>query len=144
MDMPGAGGARSAVVTDNRLGGGLLASIDASPGEQVRMSWRANRTQHSRRAVGGKLMVTTHRMVFLPHRLDAITGGQVWCAALAECQAAGVEPKGGDRYGGDRYGGGLRDRLRIDTDSGPQLFVVNTLDQVRAAIGDAITATPRP
>jgi len=40
------------------------------PGESVNYSWLANRTQNNWRAVGGKLFLTTTRLIFKPNQLD--------------------------------------------------------------------------
>jgi hypothetical protein len=119
-----------------RLGGGWLAAEPMLEGEEPLASWSANRTQSAKRAVGGKLWVTTHRVVFLPHRLDAATGGQKWVAQRSEI--AGI---GRQAAGGDTLGGGLRDRLQLTLTNGDrQLFVVNRLERVVADL----TAAVRP
>ena len=109
-----------------RLGGGWLAAEPLLEGEEPLASWGVNRTQSAKRAVGGKLWVTTHRVVFLPHRLDAATGGQKWMAHRSE-----VAEVGRQAAGSDTLGGGLRARLQLTLTGGDrQLFVVNKLDQV--------------
>jgi hypothetical protein len=109
-----------------RLGGGWLSSEPLLDGERPLASWNVNRTQTATRAVGGKLFVTTHRVVFLPHRLDAATGGLPW--TTPRTSVVGVSRQ---EPGGDTLGGGLRARLRLTlADGQEQLFVVNRLDQV--------------
>jgi len=117
-----------------RLGGGWLSAEPLLDGEEPLATWVVNRTQSSKRAVGGKLWVTTHRLVFLPHRLDAATGGQGWVAPRSE-----VVEVGRQEAGGDSFGGGLRARLQITLASGDrQLFVVNNLDRVVADLSAAL------
>lgn len=112
-----------------KLGGGLFSAVPSLPDEQVVVSYLANQTQHAARAVGGKLLLTTHRFVFVPHRFDAVTGGRVWIMPRADVLSVGIQSRGGDTFGG-----GLRERLRLDTNYGAALFVVNKLQQVRDEI----------
>ena len=117
-----------------RLGGGWLAAEPMLDGEEPVASWGVNRTQSEKRAVGGKLWVTTHRLVFLPHRLDAATGGQKWVAPRSEVVSVGRQGAGGDSLGG-----GLRARLQLTLGNGDrQLFVVNKLDRVVAELSAAL------
>lgn len=106
-----------------KIGSWWLKSHDALSGEEVGWSCFANRTQNSSRAVGGKLFVTSHRILFSPHWLDAVLGGEIWAVNLHEVTSVGVQPKGGDTFGG-----GLRDRLRVLSAGETDLFVVNGLD----------------
>ncbi|MGC5258063.1 hypothetical protein ACPXCG_17095 [Gordonia sp. DT218] len=116
-----------------KIGGGWLASVEALPDERILLKYASNHTQSRRRAVGGRLFVTSDRIVFLPHRLDALTGGRQWAAMVEQVVRVSVEPKGGDTFGG-----GLRDRLRVDTDTGCALFVVNKVAQVRSEMAAAL------
>lgn len=94
----------------------------------------ANRTQGGR-AIGGALYLTEQRLLFQPHRIDALTGGKAWSAPLASILAAGTEARNGDPFSG-----GLRTRLRLDiAGSGPELFVVNKIDEVIEKITRAIS-----
>ena len=47
-------------------------------GESVRWSVFANREQSANRQVGGRLFVTTTRLLFEPNRFDSLTGGRPW------------------------------------------------------------------
>lgn len=107
------------------IGSWWLSSTEALPGEEIRFSKAANRTQSSGRAVGGKLFVTNYRILFLPHLADSATGGQKLLLPLAQVRHIGEQPAGGDRLGG-----GLRDRLMIVHGGGTELFVVNQLPTV--------------
>ena len=105
--------------------------------EQVEtVLWKraANRTQSDRRAVGGRLFLTTSRLLFEPNRLDAVTGGENWSAPLASIRSVGIEPRDGNRLSG-----GLRARLRLDlADGDTELFVVNHVDDVVNVIKKAV------
>lgn len=107
-----------------KIGSWWLKSVEAQPQEQVVWSQGANRVQPSGRAVGGKLFLTNHRLVFCPHWVDGAIGGKTWDAPLATVAAVGTAPKGGKR-------GGLRERLRIELSGREEeLFVVNRLADV--------------
>jgi hypothetical protein len=104
-------------------------------GEELRWQRGANRTQGSR-AIGGRLFLTSWRLVFMPNRLDALLGARPWAAPLAAVRGVGVQPRDGNAFSG-----GLRSRLRLDFDHGPELFVINNLDDVVAMLR-AATAQP--
>jgi hypothetical protein len=108
-----------------QLGSWWLAKVESLENETEVFSCLANRTQSSNRAVGGKLIVTNRRILFLPHLLDASLGGQTMTVSLGEINGVGIEPAGGDTFGG-----GLRDRLRVDSQASIELFVVNKLQEV--------------
>ncbi|MGS2807259.1 hypothetical protein [Nocardia sp. MW-W600-9] len=105
-------------------------------GASENVVWRklANRTQGNR-AVGGCLFLTEARLLFVPNHLDAITGGMRWEIPLTQLRSVGREnPDGGI------FSGGLRTRLRIDTDAGTELFVVNKVDQVIKTLDAVVSA----
>lgn len=109
-----------------KIGGLLFAEQSIMEGETVLWSRFANRTQSEYRAVGGKLFLTNQRLLFSPHFIDHLTGGEKWSVDLVSIQTIDKQPEGGDLFGG-----GLRDRLRISLhNGGVELFVVNDLDSV--------------
>jgi hypothetical protein len=108
---------------------------------QEEVVWRryANREQGSLRQVGGRLLVTSQRIVFVPNRFDDATGGDGWSSALANIARVEVEPS---RRAVPFLGRAaqLRRRLRIETiDGQAELFVVNRVAEaaqtLRAAAG---------
>ncbi|MFE7718398.1 hypothetical protein ACFU44_05085 [Nocardia rhizosphaerihabitans] len=104
--------------------GWWIGSPTLGASEKVVWQQLANRTQGGR-AVGGRLYLTEARLVFVPNRLDALTGGKRWEVPLSRVRALGRQsPDGG------LFSGGLRTRLHVDTDSGTELFVVGKLDEV--------------
>jgi hypothetical protein len=110
----------------SRIGGWWLQSEETREGESVLFSINANRKQGGR-GVGGQLHVTTERLVFTPHLLDAAFRGETWVGKRSEIVRITKESPGL----GDRFAGGRRARLRIELRSEPpQLFVVNKLDEV--------------
>jgi hypothetical protein len=97
-------------------------------GETLLDSLRANRTQGAR-AVGGRLYLTDHRLVFLPHRFDAGTGGEQWNVLLSAVSLVDVAPRGSSLFDGS-----LRLRLRVTTMDGVEHFVVSKVEAVVARI----------
>lgn len=105
--------------------------VDLDEGEELRISLAANRTQNGRRAVGGKLFVTSNRLAFRPHDFDAALCGRSATVPLSDVASVGVEPATRDVATALRnplatlFGGALTDRLRIETTDGrEELFVV--------------------
>jgi hypothetical protein len=109
-----------------KIGSWWLKSVSAEPAEHIVWSHAANRRQSAGRAVGGKLFLTDHRLIFCPQLFDAATGGKQWEVRLADISGVGIE-----RKGREPFSGGRRDRLQIQlTDGGVELFVVNDLEEV--------------
>lgn len=101
------------------------------PGEIVQDVWLANRTQHAQRAVGGRLFLTTQRLLFKPNAFDAALAGQPWAVPLADVDHAGVTGIDLSQF----FGGGLRRRLAVVFTGGTEaLFVVNGAARNAAAI----------
>lgn len=114
---------------------------ELEPGESIRDSWAANRTQSKCRAVGGCLYLTTHKLAFVPHVLDAALAGQSCSIPLSRIASVGLQP--GKFSFAHLFDGGLRTRLRVETDSGSsELFVVQRPDALQRTISDAVTPTP--
>src|ERR1051325_9657973 len=77
-------------------------------GETVVKSYPANHTQ-GKRAVGGKLFLTTRRLVFVPNRLDSRMGGQIWEASRCIIRRVG---RVGPHFSiVELFSGALRSRL---------------------------------
>jgi hypothetical protein len=92
------------------------------PDEVEQLAIPANHTVSRWRAVGGKLIATSQRLVFRPHRFDRAFGGRVWSVPLASIRAVGRKPPTFNPFDG-----GIRSRLCITTDDGEHLFVINRL-----------------
>jgi hypothetical protein len=87
--------------------------------------WRANRTQSSVRAVGGRLALYVDRLEFRPHKFDRATGGGGWTAELGRIRSVGKQARGFNPLNGS-----LRERLRVETTRGAtELFVVSPLSE---------------
>jgi len=82
----------------------------------------ANRTQ-GKRAVGGGLHYTTHRLLFTPNVIDARLGGKPWSCSLHDVQALGIEPRSFSLL--ELFSGGLAERMRLELRDGTrELFVI--------------------
>lgn len=116
------------------IGGWWLRREALHPGEICLSHWNANRTQGSRRSVGGRLFLTSQRIVFLPHLLDATLGGAPWLSDRSSIVALAKEPRGRERLAG-----GLRDRLKLVlSNAEDELFVVRDVDRVIEELTSAL------
>lgn len=91
----------------------------------------ANHVQNGR-AVGGRLYITSQRLVFEPSRMEQLLRGKSW-----EMQRSDLVETGTRGRGWDILAGGLRrSRLVIDRRSGPsEVFVVSHADQMEELLG---------
>lgn len=64
--------------------------VQLSDGEEVILSYPSNHTQ-GKRAVGGKLFVTNHRIAFVPNRVDANMGGKATEMPLSKITLIGTD-----------------------------------------------------
>ncbi|GAB3280271.1 hypothetical protein [Parasphingorhabdus pacifica] len=98
-------------------------------GENVLARYPANRRQTWRAvgyavgyAISGRLHVTSHRLLFLPHKLDTKIGGKKWWVLredVANAEFAGIDPA-------KILSWGLRSRMKVDlSDGSSEIFVVN-------------------
>lgn len=110
-------------------------------GEQILWRRLANRQQGPYRSMGGRLFVTDRRVIFLPNRVDKVTGGQSWSRDLTDIARVEVEPR--------HYGipfvtkdVGLRRRLRVEGRDGTiEIFLVNRVKHAVARLEAAIAPT---
>lgn len=104
------------------------------PNEGVRWKSAANRVISPQMTSGGQLVVTDRRVLFQPNRFDAVIGRKPW-----ECPidaVAGVGTVGRDKA---VLAGGLRERLRIETADGVEVFVVNGLEKKMTELHDLLS-----
>ncbi len=93
--------------------------------ERVRWRRAANHEQ-SGIARGGRLFLTSRRLIFAPNRLDFRMGGQDWEAPLDLVNDIEVA----DRALREMMGGGMRRRLRVILSGGSEeLFVINDAEK---------------
>lgn len=105
--------------------------------EVVRWEKFANRQQSEYQATGGRLYLTDRRLLFVPNRLDSVTGGDRWSVSSANVREIGVEgreptiPVAGKAAK-------LRRRLRIATTTGLELFVINKVNEAVSDLKSAL------
>lgn len=131
-DARGSGLGRSVLeAMGDALGVPAEDDLDLSDGEWLLEAIRCNRTQNRRRAVGGRLFVTTERLAFRPHTFDDGLAGRAVTLDLDDVDRVTTEPS---RRSLRRFlaapldalfGGGLRPRLRVETADRAELFVVS-------------------
>jgi hypothetical protein len=122
-------------VTSNRRIRGLG---ELRSGEQVILKRAANRTVGSL-AVGGRLFLTTERLVFVPHAFERLLGRSSAWIELPAIAEVGAEPRTGGLFDG-----GLRSRLRVARDTGEkELFVVGDIGELVESISEAARGARR-
>jgi hypothetical protein len=105
-------------------------------GETVQLAYPANYTQNQWRAVGGKLFITTQRVIFLPHVFDDLLGGKSIELSLESIVDLFVRERSLSFK--ELFSGGLVDRLGIRLNNGQEfLFVVWHVQETMMAIDAA-------
>lgn len=108
-----------------RIGSWYLKRVPAEPNEEVIASYSANFLRQDARPLGGKLYVTTNRVIFTPHLIDALLSGERYEIALGDV----LEVKSHRPTGTDRYGAGKKERLLVRTTTDEEAaFIVNKLE----------------
>jgi hypothetical protein len=98
-------------------------------GEEIRRRYAANRAS-TWKSVGGQLLVTNLRIIFQPHRVDALFHAQPWSGRLRDVASVDVAAK---KLSAKEMG--VRNRLQITLQDGHQeKFLVRDLDQVVAEL----------
>jgi hypothetical protein len=105
-----------------------------APDEKSLYRVTANHLLGTGRALGGKLVVTSRRVLFAPNRLDQLTGGKAWAVDITAVQEIAVAP--GGKEGIARYGpAGARPQVVVTADAvEPGVFVVRDPNGLRSAI----------
>jgi hypothetical protein len=111
------------------------------PGETVQWQHHAVRHINAFQIRGGRLFLTSARLIHEPSRLDI--RARPWKTPRANIRNVAVEPR---RLTLPFLGMGLRERLRIElVDGGVELFVVNGLKVALADLTAALANdTPPP
>lgn len=113
-------------------------------GETVEWQRPAARQANAFQSQGGRLYLTSTRLIHQPNRLGAVTRGRLWSTQRANIRNVTVEPR---RLSIPFLGkaAALRNRLRIElTDGGVQLFVVNHLKIAVAELSTKLGSESAP
>jgi hypothetical protein len=95
--------------------------LGLDPDEKVVASPAANRSLGPR-AAGGRLYLTAERVLFIPHKLDALIGDTGWSCKTTDIVQVNILR----RSFSAPFGGSLRRRLQIHLASNvTEIFVVN-------------------
>lgn len=109
--------------------------------EKIQASWGANRQQTATRQVGGRLTLTNQRLLFVPNRVDALTGGRRWSVFLTQIRGVGDVPPVFTLAVSAKAAQNRR-RLRVEQTSGEvDAFVVNRVNGVIERINAALPDT---
>ncbi len=102
---------------------------DLGPEEEIRINRLAAMAQ-GRTTKGGRLIVTSHRVLFRPRRLDRLFGAHELTVSRAAVASIEVAPRTRGLFDG-----GLRHRLAIRLRDGTEhLFVVNRAHKLVAEL----------
>jgi len=101
------------------------------PDEDVTFEAAANLWQ-GRRAVGGKVTVTSRRLLFTPNRVDAATGGRGLAVDLAEIGGVEVVRGGRPRLWLSMW----RQLVSVALADGERLILVREPEQLAAAMAN--------
>lgn len=112
-----------------KLGGWWLKSDSLGEGEELIVKYPTNYFYRDSRPLGGRLYLTDQRLVFLPHFLDALLGGDRTSIDLDDIAEVREETPDDRPEGRSRR---VPPRLQVDTRDGEShLFVI---DGIEAAI----------
>ncbi len=104
------------------IGSWWVKGFDARADEEVLDAFYANYLRGEARPLGGKLYVTTERILFCPHLIDAYFGGSRRMIAREEI----------DRV--ERTTAGGSDRLVVHLADEPVRFVINDIEAAMDAL----------
>lgn len=123
------------------IGSWWVVSHESLPDETTLCSYSVNYLPTEGRPLGGKLYLTDCRLLFSPHLLDAIFGGEAVAIEL-ESVTDVTQLEAGERAESGHDGpmaGESTDRLHVVcADGSSHSFVVNRLESALAAIEDAL------
>jgi hypothetical protein len=108
-----------------------------SPGETVQWSRLAGRQQSALRTNGGRLFLTSKRLIHQPNRVDAMTGGKRWVTPRWTIRTIEMQPRSNVMPFLGMVAG-LRNRLRVELLTGDiELFIVNRPGNAVASLNSA-------
>lgn len=100
--------------------------------EIVQDKWGANHTRGNL-AVGGRLWLTTQRLIFVPNWFERLLRRSRW-----ECELRDVEEVSTAPRGSHPWSGAWRRRLLVRHSDLVEMFVVNRVERIADAITDSI------
>ena len=120
-----------------RLGNWWVSKHEALPGESVQHAYNVNYLRQTGRPLGGKLYLTDRRLLFSPHKLDAVLGGERATIELDSIVDVSTLERG---TGPEDEPGRSADRLLVEcADDSRHSFVVGKPETVADEIVTAIT-----
>lgn len=127
--------------TMGSIGSWWVRGPEPRPGESVTAGYYANYLRADGRPIGGKLYLTTDRLVFCPHLIDAALGASATTIAIDDVEAVErFDPTDDANVGMEVAGGGTQERLLVRRrDDRDEFFIVNDLDGILETVG-AVTA----
>ena len=120
--------------------GWWVAKPNLRDAESVVWTSTANRLQGKQRYVGGRLSLTQDRLLFVPNRFDALTGGSRWSAAKTDVSdVVEAAREQGVPLTPAKAGASRRRMHVVLADGSDEYFVVNRVtekvDQLRRLVG---------
>lgn len=125
----------------SRIGGWWVASHDALAGEHVVSSYYVNYLRPDERPLGGKLYLTNKRLLFSPHFLDSIFGGEKTTIDIQTVEDVLRQPF---HENNETESTGAKsdkvDKLTLELSDGTtRSFVVSDLEKALREISDAVS-----
>src|SRR4051794_7956511 len=93
-------------------------SADIATDEKVRYTAVGNSFQ-GRRLIGGQVVITDKRLLFVPNRLDSITGGRRRSIPLSDIRDVHTLEPGHQAVRKRGFGAALRPQIEIDFGADP-------------------------
>jgi hypothetical protein len=113
-----------------------VPSAALKAGESVELTALADSFQ-GRRKVGGRVTVTAGRLIFIPNRLDRLTGGRSIDVPRKAVTRVWAEPAGTRSVRQRGLGAAFRDQVGIDAPGGPLfLTLIRPERLINALTGD--------
>lgn len=118
------------------IGSWWVKGFGKRPSEEVTDGFYANYLREGKRPLGGKLYVTSQRLLFCPHLLDAFFGGSRAMIPLDDVEEVTIfDPDEHADSADEIVGGGTQRRLRIQRTGGETtFFVLNNLDTAATTV----------
>lgn len=121
------------------IGSWWVAGHESQPDETVVSAYYVNYLRPEKRPLGGKLYLTTHRILFCPHLIDAVFGGERLAIAHEDVERVRKIERGDPSLADDDEGGGSAERLRLErVDGSHASFILTDLDAAVEEMRDSI------